>query len=855
MKKTDNYGLTLYDPEDKMSITAEENSLNANMKIIDGALKEKASIGDMTIYIEEHKEELKGANGKDGVNGKDGYTPIKGVDYFDGADGKDGEQGIQGPQGERGIQGETGPKGDKGDKGEQGIQGEQGPKGDTGATGPEGPQGEQGIQGIQGEKGQDGTNGIDGKDGKDGVSATHSWNGTTLTITSASGTSSADLKGEKGDTGAKGDKGDKGDTGATGSKGTDGYTPVKGKDYWTEADKEEIKSELSNGTELPDYWEEYLPSKIDTIKNHLKSAGKNGFAFINVADMHEASNLGKYTGVIAKRLMDECHIPYAIINGDLSTRSNVTKAEMEVSLDNANEILKPILDRALKVMGNHDGSYGTDGKNYNMNFSYNEIFEYIYRSVTCVKGSPKFDKSGMGYYIDDTASKVRYVMLSLHNIGTSSGNTWFNCYRYGQTQFDMMVEALTTIPSDDWGVIFASHIPPVKEVDRHGDGIYEGSLNSVYEQDFLRSFVQAYMDRTTFNQSYGNSVNWDYVNVNADFSNAKGKFIAYIAGHVHADMCFGIDETYNFLVITSRCDSKQENTYSDNGTDIDEQLRAERVAGTIKEQSFDVFIVDKENETINIVKIGAGEDRLYSFGEVLVTHSVTSNLSNAMLGNTATEVIEGSSFVATVSAMSGYKLLTVSVSMGGTDITATAYNEETNVINIESVNGDIVITVTTELLPVEPDVPEVTYDNKAKPNSEEWLENTRLSTNSTSSATGCHVTNYIECVKGDEIRIHGMNISQNGGSGGNRVHFYKINKETGAKEFISSTYVHSDKAFVYDQDAYAKSYKWYYKVGTTGDTSTYMDKADEIGCMRFGGILEDGKTKNDVIITRNEEIE
>ena len=40
MQKTTNYGLTLYDKEDKMNITSEENSLNANMKIIDSKLKE-----------------------------------------------------------------------------------------------------------------------------------------------------------------------------------------------------------------------------------------------------------------------------------------------------------------------------------------------------------------------------------------------------------------------------------------------------------------------------------------------------------------------------------------------------------------------------------------------------------------------------------------------------------------------------------------------------------------------------------------------------------------------------------------------------------------------------------------------
>jgi hypothetical protein len=108
-----------------------------------------------------------------------------------------------------------------------------------------------------------------------------------LTVTSASGTSSADLKGEKGDKGDKGDsiKGDKGDTGAAGvsvssvkqtttssadggsnvvtvtlsngatstftvkngskgSSGTNGKTPVRGTDYWTDADQEAIVQQV-----------------------------------------------------------------------------------------------------------------------------------------------------------------------------------------------------------------------------------------------------------------------------------------------------------------------------------------------------------------------------------------------------------------------------------------------------------------------------------------------------------------------------------------------------------------------------------------------------------------------------------
>jgi hypothetical protein len=68
----------------------------------------KATINDMTDYIEEHKEELKGADGKDGIdgtNGKDGYTPIKGVDYFDGKDGEKGEQGEKGTDGKTPVKG------------------------------------------------------------------------------------------------------------------------------------------------------------------------------------------------------------------------------------------------------------------------------------------------------------------------------------------------------------------------------------------------------------------------------------------------------------------------------------------------------------------------------------------------------------------------------------------------------------------------------------------------------------------------------------------------------------------------------------------------------------------------------
>lgn len=99
------------------------------------------------------------------------------------------------------------------------------------------------IPAIIGPSGERGPKGDTGANGKDGVSATHSWNGTVLIVTSANGTSSADLKGDKGDKGdqgIQGAQGPQGIQGVQGEAGKDGYTPIRGTDYYTETDKQEM---------------------------------------------------------------------------------------------------------------------------------------------------------------------------------------------------------------------------------------------------------------------------------------------------------------------------------------------------------------------------------------------------------------------------------------------------------------------------------------------------------------------------------------------------------------------------------------------------------------------------------------
>ena len=80
-------------------------------------------------------------------------------------------------------------------------------------------------------------------------------------------------------------------------------------------------------------------------------------------------------------------------------------------------------------------------------------------------------------------------------------------------------------------------------------------------------------------------------------------------------------------------------------------------------------------------------------GETETTYTITNNFENASNSNAETSIVEGSAYAATITANSGYDLETVTVTMGGVDVTTTAYSN--GVINIGNVTGDLVITVTT----------------------------------------------------------------------------------------------------------------------------------------------------------------
>ena len=81
------------------------------------------------------------------------------------------------------------------------------------------------------------------------------------------------------------------------------------------------------------------------------------------------------------------------------------------------------------------------------------------------------------------------------------------------------------------------------------------------------------------------------------------------------------------------------------------------------------------------------------------TYTITNALDHVTNSNTATGCDEGDSYTATLTADEGYSIDTVTVTMGGVDVTSTVYNSSTGVITIASVTGDVVITAVAVVSP------------------------------------------------------------------------------------------------------------------------------------------------------------
>lgn len=322
----------------------------------------------------------------------------------------------------------------------------------------------------------------------------------------------------------------------------------------------------------------------------------------------------------------------------------------------------------LRTVGNHDtGEYSTL---VGAQFLKNNIWKY---NEGAVYGSEEY-----GYcYRDFAEKKLRVICLNTCEGETVSGESAAYCC--SPEQLLWFAQTLYAVGSKadaaQWGIIVLGHYPL--------------DLGGAYPTG---NIVKAYVA--------GESTVQNGVTVNFSGHNAA-KFIMNVHGHNH---CFQYGKLHSVangqgtefdawrMCTPNACFYRNNSgVVTMNGISFGDPAPHDKTAGTGKDTAFNVNVINPSEQVLYSFCYGAGIDRTIGYAAT-VYHSITNTLTNVTTSNDAVAAEDGTAYSATITAADGYTMSSVTVKMGGTDITSTAYNSDTGVVSIAAVTGDVVIT-------------------------------------------------------------------------------------------------------------------------------------------------------------------
>lgn len=594
---------------------------------------------------------------------------------------------------------------------------------------------------------------------------------------------------------------------------------------------------------VPSYWENAVNNTVTTIQMMASEDANNVPLFAYFSDCHinpsdTTPNPG-HTGTLAAIVMNACQIPFAMCCGD-SARSDgnglTTEGEMVDCFIAANHNFAPIgWHRLLQTQGNHDGSWGTkNDKTYAYQMSADQLYNYIYRKQYTTSNHVFGGGDNSYFYVEDTEHKIRIIMLnslwcemSYNEDGTAAYDRQ-HYFGYGQAQLDWLATTALNVESD-WVIFIGTHIPPLDMTVNGTEKEYRTKLTRDIE--VLLGILSAYENKTSYSGSYNKNTShgegdWANVSVSVDFSNALGKIAGFFTGHCHVDKIITDELPFPVITITS------------DGNIPYDSAEETRVMGTDNEHAIDFVTINTAIQMVSLTRLGVGASRAYSYAGIVV-YAITNNLVNVSTSNGAASIEAGSAYSATLHIADGYEWDSVTITMGGVDITASAYAD--GVITISEVTGDVIITASARVPPK--------YTNLADPSADGWVNDSRLSSSGSDKGEGGFaggvVTNWISCVRGDVLRFSGIDLTS------------KTNTSNKTAPYMTIEYTSGNSQTV-DINSYESGFT--VENGITTFIVYCLDGVNqsaagsgEVARMRFSGLLT-AASADDVIITKNEEI-
>ena len=340
---------------------------------------------------------------------------------------------------------------------------------------------------------------------------------------------------------------------------------------------------------LPEYWQEHLDEKIKEIKRLKSKASEGVTSFALITDFHWRVN-EKHSAEMLRRVLSECEVPYFFSAGDIvSGAGHCTKNFIEREIRSFLNKFKAIEDKGLYVEGNHDRAFCTfkPPLYYKENMPRAE-FDNLYFARQ--RAYPDRIFGGYGYYyLDEEKTKTRFIVLNSQDVPsdevTEEGFAKYNAMRnfgFLQEQIDWFAGTALSVPCG-WGVVICTH------ADDYGAS---GEENS-YNYELMLGVLDAFLRGGEFSGETKHENPLFDAKISVDYKGARGDFALWVSGHIHRDR---VNFKSGIPFVTTATDAAYVT------------LKPER-QGTVSEQAFDVFVIDRKNRRINTVRIGAGEDR------------------------------------------------------------------------------------------------------------------------------------------------------------------------------------------------------------------------------------------------------
>lgn len=311
-----------------------------------------------------------------------------------------------------------------------------------------------------------------------------------------------------------------------------------------------IARELSKTDIVPNYFETQLDSAVSAIMQNMMAAGQNGDTFIFVTDCHWYNNQ-KHSPALINHILKNTNIKMVVNGGDIIQGHEATKND---AIEEIFDCIKAFQfgDSTIKtytLFGNHDDNTNNNAEDTEAHLSQIELYALMFKSFE--SNNVKYGGHNY-YYIDNDVTKIRYYFLD-----------WLPSTMTAQAEW--VSQSMSELPSGYDVVVFCHGIYRSQNV----GGTYIFVMES-----------QAVLDM---------------------FESYKENVICFVQGHAHMD---GVFMAYDGAVPIIITDTDAMNPVGANVT---------ATVGTVTEQCFDVFVINKAERTISCTRVGRGSDREISY--------------------------------------------------------------------------------------------------------------------------------------------------------------------------------------------------------------------------------------------------